>query len=249
MEQYTIKMENFEGPLDLLCHLIEKNKMDICDIRISDITDQYIEYLKQMEEMNLDITSEFIVMAARLIYLKSKSLLPSDDEEIEENEYDLINMLLDYKRYKEFTASLKSRFEVYSQRFYKLPDNIKFPVGKLEKKFPPSFIPELYRNLVSREENKKNINAENINRLAVYEKVTIRSKIKEILKVLLKKPNFIFNKIFNSKEKSKIEVVTAFLSLLELSKMSRIKVTQNKLFGDINVTKLKKEKEPKIINE
>ena len=73
--QYQVKMENFEGPLDLLCHLVEKNKMDICDIKINEITNQYLDYLQMMQEMNLDITSEFIIMASRLIYLKSKSLL------------------------------------------------------------------------------------------------------------------------------------------------------------------------------
>jgi segregation and condensation protein A len=243
MEQYTIKVENFEGPLDVLCHLIDKNKMDICDIKISEITDQYIEFLNQMEEMNLDITSEFIVMAARLIYLKSKSLLPSIDEEDEESEYDLINMLLEYKKYKEFTFSLKERLEIYSQRIYKLPDNIKFPVGKLDRTYESSLIPNLYNNMILREETKKNIDAENINKLAIYEKVTIRSKIKEILKVLFKKQSFIFNKLFNTKQKSRIEVVTAFLSLLELSKLNRISVSQNKLFGDINVTKINKHKE------
>ena len=92
MEQYLIKMENFEGPLDLLCHLIDKNKMDVCDIKICEITDQYLEYLNKMKEMNLDVTSEFIVMASRLIYLKSKSLLPSIVEEDEE-EIDLVQML------------------------------------------------------------------------------------------------------------------------------------------------------------
>ena len=81
MEQYTIKIENFEGPLDLLCHLVDKNKMDICDIKIAIITDQYLEYLTKMREMNLEVTSEFIVMASKLIYLKSKSLLPSVIEE------------------------------------------------------------------------------------------------------------------------------------------------------------------------
>ena len=87
MEQYSIKIDNFEGPLDLLMHLIEKNKMDIMDIKISVITDQYLEYLKEMQRMNLEVTSEFIVMASRLIYLKSKSLLPSLDsnEQDEDN--------------------------------------------------------------------------------------------------------------------------------------------------------------------
>ena len=95
MEQYTIKMTNFEGPLDLLCHLIDKNKMDIFDIKINDITDQYLEYLKYMDQMNLEITSEFIVMASKLIYLKSKQLLPVDKEEEEEEEFDLVKIQRD----------------------------------------------------------------------------------------------------------------------------------------------------------
>ena len=106
MDQYTIKMENFEGPLDLLCHLIDKNKMDICDIKICEITDQYLAYLNEMQQMNLDVTSEFIVMASRLIYLKSKSLLPTVVEDDEE-EIDLVQMLLEYKKYKEYTKTLK----------------------------------------------------------------------------------------------------------------------------------------------
>lgn len=82
--KYAIKIENFEGPLDLLCHLIDKNKMDIYDIQISEITEQYVEYLNEMERLNLEIASEFLVMASTLIYLKSKSLLPKQEEEEKE---------------------------------------------------------------------------------------------------------------------------------------------------------------------
>ena len=82
--KYSIKLNNFEGPLDLLCHLIDKNKMDIYDINLSEITDQYIEFLNQMEQMNLEVTSEFLVMSSTLLYLKSKHLLPKVDEEEEE---------------------------------------------------------------------------------------------------------------------------------------------------------------------
>ena len=96
---------------------------------------------------------------------------------------------------------------------------------------------------VRKEIEKKNVNAENINRIAVSEKYTIKSKIKEILKTLWKNPKFIFNKLFNVNKKPKAEVVTAFLSLLELSKLKRISVTQDSLFGDINVEKIKREKE------
>ena len=91
--QYQIKMDNFEGPLDLLCHLVEKNKMSIFDIKINEITNQYLEYLQAMQEMNLEITSEFIIMASRLIYLKSKTLLPSLEkaEDEEELDYNLVD--------------------------------------------------------------------------------------------------------------------------------------------------------------
>ena len=100
--KYAIKLQNFEGPLDLLCHLIDKNKMDICDIKISEITDQYIEYINTMEQMNLEITSEFIFMASTLLYLKSKHLLPSGEEEEKEiSEEELIRRIIEYKKYKE----------------------------------------------------------------------------------------------------------------------------------------------------
>lgn len=243
MEQYTIKMTNFEGPLDLLCHLIDKNKMDIFDIKINDITDQYLEYLKYMDQMNLEITSEFIVMASKLIYLKSKQLLPVDKEEEEEEEFDLVKLLVEYKKYKEMTSVFRERLDNFGRRVYKLPEKIELPKGKLETVFELSLIVDTYAAFVRKEIEKKNVNAENINRIAVSEKYTIKSKIKEILKTLWKKPKFIFNKLFNVNKKSKAEVVTAFLSLLELSKLKRISVTQDSLFGDINVEKIKREKE------
>ena len=243
MEQYTIKMTNFEGPLDLLCHLIDKNKMDIFDIKINDITDQYLEYLKYMDQMNLEITSEFIVMASKLIYLKSKQLLPVDKEEEEEEEFDLVKLLVEYKKYKDMTSVFRERLDNFGRRVYKLPEKIELPKGKLETVFEPSLIVDTYAAFVRKEIEKKNVNDENINRIAVSEKYTIKSKIKEILKTLWKKPKFIFNKLFNVNKKPKAEVVTAFLSLLELSKLKRISVTQDSLFGDINVEKIKREKE------
>jgi len=100
--KYAIKIENFEGPIDLLLHLIDKNKMNICDVKLSEITDQYIEYIKKMEEMNLEITSEFLVMASTLIYIKSKSILPKNVEEEEEiSEEELLHRIIEYKKYKE----------------------------------------------------------------------------------------------------------------------------------------------------
>ena len=102
--KYAVKIDNFEGPLDLLCHLIEKNKMNIYDINLSEITDQYVDYLKEQEKMNLEIASEFLVMATTLLYLKSKNLLPKqedDEEEITEDE--LIRRIIEYKKFKEIS--------------------------------------------------------------------------------------------------------------------------------------------------
>ena len=110
--KYAIKLDNFEGPLDLLCHLIDKNKMDIYDINLSQITDQYIEYIKKMEEQNLEITSEFLVMASTLLYIKSKSLLPKQDVEEEEvSEEELIRRIIEYKKYKEIHSNELSKAE------------------------------------------------------------------------------------------------------------------------------------------
>ena len=246
METYTIKIEDFEGPLDLLCHLVDKNKMDICDIKIAVITDQYLAYLDKMQEMNLDITSEFIVMASKLIYLKSKSLLPSAIEETqEENEFDLMQLLVDYKRYKEYTFSLRERLDKYHKRYFKLPEKIQLPKAKLEKEFSPDLIPQIYADFIRKEEEKRNLQADNINKLAISEKYSVQGKIREIIRELIRKPKFLFNKLFNVKKKEKSEVVTAFLSLLELSKMSRIRVSQDTLFSDIEVEKIPKSKKQK----
>ena len=102
--KYKVKIENFEGPLDLLCHLVEKNKMNIYDIPISEITDQYVEYINSMQEMNLEITGDFLIMASNLLYIKSKLLLPVEKKEDEESEEDLkeelIARIIEYKKNK-----------------------------------------------------------------------------------------------------------------------------------------------------
>ena len=138
-QKYAIKIENFEGPLDLLCHLIEKNKMDIYDIHLNEITDQYIQYLNQMEKMNLEIASEFVVMASTLLYLKSKNLLPKQEEEEEElTEEELIRRIIEYKKFKEISKVLKQNYIENGNRYYKVQENIELP--KLDK-----FLPECYK--------------------------------------------------------------------------------------------------------
>ena len=115
-KKYSIKLENFEGPLDLLCHLVDKNKMEIDKINITQITDQYIEYLNTMEKLNLEIASEFVVMLSTLVYLKSKKLLPREVENEEEiTEEELIRRIIEYKRYKEIVNKLRDNYNEYSK--------------------------------------------------------------------------------------------------------------------------------------
>ena len=239
--KYAIKIDNFEGPLDLLCHLIDKNKMDIYDIKISEITDQYIDYLNQMEKMNLDIASEFLVMASTLLYIKSRSLLPNLKEEEEElTEEQLLERIIEYKKYKEITKDLKHNFEIYSKRMYHFAEIIPLPKQRIEKNYAPEFIPTLYAQIVERNNPKVNQNAQNIEKIAITETYTVGSKVKEMFKVLMKKPKFIFNKLYTLSKCNKQEVVTAFTGLLELSRRSKVATTQEELFGDIIVEKRKK---------
>lgn len=236
--KYAIKIENFEGPLDLLCHLIDKNKMDICDVKLNEITEQYIEYINKMEEMNLEITSEFLIMASTLIYIKSKKILPQDNEETEEiSEEELLRRIIEYKKYKEITKSLKSMYENSSIRYYKIPETIELPKQKLEREYCSEDLSKAYAELVQRNKDKQNENAKNIDKIAITDTYTVASKVKFMLKELMRKPKFVFNKLFSLQKCNKEEVITAFSGLLELSRRSKVITTQEELFGDISVEK------------
>ena len=239
--KYSIKLDNFEGPLDLLCHLIDKNKMDIYDINLSEITDQYIEYIKQMEQMNLEVTSEFLVMSSTLLYLKSKHLLPKTQEEEEEiTEEELIRRIIDYKKYKEITKKLKANFLEYSKRFYKMAEEIELPKQKIEIEYNSEMIPKIYKNILQKNTEKINENAANIEKIAITETYSVGDTVKEMFRALVKYKKFTFNKLFSVKKHNKREVVTAFSGLLEMSRRNKVITEQNELFGDIEVEKSKK---------
>lgn len=239
-KRYSIKIDNFEGPLDLLCYLIDKNKMNIYDVNLTDITEQYIEYINAMEEMNLEIASEFIVMASTLLYLKSKKLLPKQDEETEEiTEEELIRRIIEYKKFKEISKVLKENYKTYSNRLYKGQEEIELPKQKLEKDYSTERIPEIYKKLIERNSVKINQNAKNIEKIAIVEKYTVSEKVKQMYKILTKQKKFIFNKLFAINKLEKQEVVTAFSGLLEMSRRSKVETNQEELFGDILVEKKK----------
>ena len=238
--KYPIKIENYEGPLDLLCHLIDKNKMNIYDIKICEIADQYVKYIKQMENNNLEVTSEFIVMASTLLYMKSKGLLPNevkDEEELTEEQ--LLQRIIDYKKYKEITLKLKENYNIYSNRMYKIQETINLPKQKIELEYDKGILPSLYKNILQRNNEKVNQNAKNIEKIAIVDTYTVTSKVKEMFKELLKKPRFIFNRLYSTTKCNKQEVVTAFSGLLELSRRNKVITIQEELFSEIVVEKNK----------
>lgn len=242
-KKYSIKIDNFEGPLDLLCYLIDKNKLNIYDVQLSEITEQYMNYLNQMEEINLEIASEFLVMASTLLYLKSKNLLPKQEEDEEEiTEEELIKRIIEYKKFKEISKTLKENYLLYSNRFFKGQENIPLPKQKLEKNYEKEKIPTIYQEVIERNQVKLNQNAKNIEKIAIVENYTVADKVKDMFRVLVKQRKFVFNKLFSLKQHNTKEVVTAFSGLLELSRRSKVETVQEEVFGDIVVEKKKQKK-------
>lgn len=238
--KYAIKLDNFEGPLDLLCHLIDKNKMDICDINLSQITDQYMDLLNEMERLNLEIASEFLVMASTLLYIKSKNLLPTDaEDESELTEEELLRRIIEYKRYKEITKTFKEQMALYSQRCFKRPDQVELPKQKLEKAYDKTVLSTIYEELVEKNASKINQNAKNIEKLAITETYSVGDKVKEMFRELIRKKKFVFNSLFSLQKCNKAEVVTAFSGVLEMSRRNKVITSQDKTFGDILVEKSK----------
>ena len=239
--KYAIKIENFEGPLDLLCYLIDKNKMDISDVRISEITNQYLEFIKINETLNLEIASEFLIMASNLVLIKSKSLLPKEvEDEAELTEEELLQKIIEYKKYKEASMLLKENYNLYKNRLYKGPDKVELKTQKIEKQYPKELLENLYKKLLQKNKEKINQNAKNIEKIAITATISVTSKVKEIFRELIRNSRFIFSNLFPLKKCSKMEIITAFSGLLELNRRNKVTVAQNELFGDIVVEKVKR---------
>ena len=194
-----------------------------------------------MQELNLDVTSEFILMASTLLFIKSKSLLPKQvEDEAELTEEELVHRIIEYKKYKEISKKLKEFYQVYSKRFYKVPDKIELPARKLEQNYSKDLIEQSYKNLLEKNKSKINKNAINIEKIAITETGTVTSKVKDIFKELIKKPRFIFSKLCTAKKYTRLETVTAFSGILELTRRNKIRAQQEKNFADIIVEKASK---------
>lgn len=237
--EYKVVLEAFEGPMDLLMHLIEKEKVDIYDIPIAKITDQYIEYIQGMQNIDLNLTSEFLVMAATLLEIKSKMLLPkssSDDEQLEMEEADpreeLVRRLVEYKKFKLVAENLKTKGDTQSKIFFKQKEELEefmeqdsFELEKID--FKELFL--AYMNILNKsKESIKKINLAEIQR----DELTIEDCMDDLENVIKEKKKVKFNELFKE-DSTKNRVVVIFLSILELIKLKKIKVVQEKNFGDI----------------
>ncbi|WP_313577558.1 segregation and condensation protein A [Lacrimispora sp.] len=248
----SYKLDNFEGPLDLLLHLIEKNKVNIYDIPIATITEQYLDYVNHMETEDLNIVSEFLVMAATLIDIKARMLLPRETNEEGEEEdprAELVARLLEYKYYKYMSLELKDR-EVGAERLlYKFP-SIPPEVAKYE---PPvdldklldgltlAKLQEIFRAVTKRKSDRVDpIRSQfgNIRR----ESISLEDKIKSVMDYAREHRKFSFRGLLEQQPDRTLVVVT-FLALLELMKIGKIRLTQEHLFDDMFIETLEPEGE------
>ncbi len=234
-DAYSVKVPVFEGPLDLLLHLIKQNKIDIYDIPISLITSQYLEYIEFMKELNIEIASDFLVMAATLIYIKSRMLLPPD-ETIETSEQEdpragLVQRLLEYQAYKEASATLREREDIWTNAFSRiLPDNNEFVME-----------PELYLfevNLYDLMGALKNI----ITKIPpetiriTRETLTVKDRISMILEKMELEHTLRFDRLFEN-DVTRVRIIVTFLALLELLKLGLARAYQDGEFGTIWIMK------------
>lgn len=239
MELPKIKIKDFEGPFDLLLHLIKKNQMSIYNVKIFEITNQYLKYINEMKEMDLDITSEFIVVAATLIEIKSKHLLPKpkkEEENEEDQEKNLLEKLIVYKKIKGVSGFFKERYtsagEVYSKKPELIEDKREVIVTKdLFKDINLIDLFNIYNNLLEIYNNKQNRN--NVIQKRIYvDRYKIEDKL-EFIMDKLKNENFNSFSEFIENCECKLECVVTFLALLEMIKQRMIKVYQSDSFTKI----------------
>lgn len=248
--EISYKLESFEGPLDLLLHLIEKNKVNIYDIPIAMITDQYLEYVKYMEEESLDVVSEFLVMAATLLDIKARMLLPKEvNEEGEEEDprAELVARLLEYKTYKYMSLELKDMELDAEKIFYKSPtipkevEKYEQPVDldKLLDGVTLAKLQQIFQSVMKRQKDKIDPVRSTFGTIK-KEPVSLEQKIASVMGYARKHRKFSFRGML-TKQKDRTEVVVTFLALLELMKVGKIHLTQENLFDDMMIETLEEE--------
>ena len=229
---YEVNINEFNGPLDLLLHLIKKSNIDIYDISLEDITNQYMDYIKSMEELNLDIASEYLVMASELLEYKSRSLLPKKEEECDEFEEDpkeeLIKRLIDYKKYKEVTETFKELENVRSEIFTKVPSDISEYSEGLRNSGDLSVndLLDAFKKFIDRKELEKPLHT-----TVTKKELSVTDRINNIKDIIKNKKEVSFIELFDNYNKT--YVVVTFLAILEMYKNKEISIVQDNNFENI----------------
>lgn len=238
--KYSIHLNVYDGPLDLLCDMISKQKIDIKDISIIEITKQYLAYINMLEAMDLEVTSDFITMATKLLEIKSKYLLFSQREldEEEDPRLELMEQLKEYKKYKKASEVLKDSVDYLNQPYYRNREEIiidnKVDLNEISIESIKSILPYIFKvkNIEEENETKKD---ERLNKIVRGKIISVEEKIEYIQNILTTADKISFNNII--KDNTKDEVIATFLSLLELIKSKEIVVVQENFFEDIIIKK------------
>jgi segregation and condensation protein A len=237
--EYKVKLEVFEGPLDLLLYLIKKDEVDIYDVSIERITSQYLEYLETFRMLDLEIAGEFVVMAANLIYIKSRSLLPvhqqppEEDAEEEDPRWDLIRQLIEYKKFKDAAFQLHQRELVQEGLIARLPEKPDFnEPALLESEVGIFDLISAFQKVLKKIERKR----EDLREI-FEENFTVSDKIDFIIWTVTGDKSVAFSELFASAA-SRTEIAVTFLALLELIRMKLLRVIQDGLFAEIEIRRL-----------
>ena len=233
---YTVQLQQFEGPLDLLLHLIEESEVDVKDIFVSEITSQYLSYMDQLDELDMDTASEFLTMAATLLYIKSRQLLPrppKEEDAEEDPETLLIRQLQDYKAFKEASEKLKSLFESAKDACTRLPEDV--PLPPKEVALDGATMDGLFAAFLEMLERKKDapepIRSQHVN----PDRYTVRSQTSRIRSVLQEKSAVSFEELF-SPGAERMEIIVTFMALLEMIARGEILLKQKAPFAPIRIS-------------
>jgi segregation and condensation protein A len=232
-EKYVLHIENFDGPLDLLWNLIKRAKIDIVEVSISQITEQYIAYLKLLEKMNISVATEFINMASELLYYKSKALLPSG--EIDDEFFvpplppELVAKLLEYKKFQLSSLKLREMYDSQADSYIRESPPVH---TEGEEEFVTMSLFDLLNAFVSIMNKTTDVEEQEI----ILDEILVSDRIGYIVALLRKKERVLFQDIF-SMQPTRAEVIASFLAILELAKLQRVNVQQEKTYGDIYLTR------------
>lgn len=229
---FEFKINDFEGPLDLLLHLIKEAKMDIMNIEIESIADQYLSFINKSEKMNLDVSSEYLVLASELLEIKSRMLLPrekNDEEEEEDPREELVNRLLEYQAYKDITGLLHEKEALRREIYTKSPENVKNYIDEKTEIHADVTLDDLiaaFQRYYQRKKDNKPLKTK-----VTVNEISVSSRRRDIKAILNKKKRVSFFELFEVF--SKEYIVTTFLAILEMAKNAELIIKQDKLFDEI----------------